>query len=191
MRPFENLESRTPTYFATMKTRYIYLFLAILAIALSAQQSQAQVFLPGGRTGFSTTTVDTVTGAVIGGVAGAVIGNNSGSHNTGKGAVIGAVGGGLIGAVIGQHTELERARRQQSIITYEQREPLGYPAPSTVYVPQQNNADLIAAARSDLANAQNQLAWAEQSAREAQRNLDMARVKVASATQTLRTVGGN
>jgi uncharacterized protein YcfJ len=61
--------------------------LALLAIA----PASAQVFRP-----------ETVNGAVLGGIAGAVIGNNSGSlnHNAWKGAAIGAVAGGLIGSAV-------------------------------------------------------------------------------------------
>ena len=44
----------------------------------------------------------TAEGAVIGGVAGAVIGNNSGGHHAGQGAIIGAVAGALIGHAVEQ-----------------------------------------------------------------------------------------
>lgn len=68
-----------------MKTP-ITLALALLAVA----PVSAQVFRP-----------QTVNGAVLGGIAGAVIGNNSGSlgHNAWKGAAIGAVAGGVIGSL--------------------------------------------------------------------------------------------
>jgi len=58
--------------------------------------AQAQVFRP-----------ETVNGAVIGGIAGAVIGNNSGDlhHNAWQGAAIGAAAGGLIGSAVGQSHE--------------------------------------------------------------------------------------
>lgn len=59
----------------------------LLAIAASAH---AQVFRP-----------QTVNGALVGGLAGAVIGNNSGDHNGAKGAAIGALAGGLIGSTMG------------------------------------------------------------------------------------------
>lgn len=60
---------------------------------------QAQVFRP-----------ETVNGAVLGGIAGAVIGNNSGDlhHNAWKGAAIGAVAGGLIGSAVGESRDYER-----------------------------------------------------------------------------------
>jgi len=176
-----------------MKTYRFSILFVILAIALTSQSAMAQLFGPG-QTRFSTTTVDTATGVVLGGVAGAVIGHNSGSHNTGKGAVIGAVGGGLIGALYGQHTELvrERQRQRPSVFSCGQPSYSDYSQTSTtIYTQQRSNGDLIAAARSELAAAQNQLAWAEQAAQNAQQNLDLARVKAASAAQTLRSLGGN
>lgn len=69
-----------------MKTP-LTLCLALLAVA----PLSAQVFRP-----------ETVNGAVLGGIAGAVIGHNSGSlnHNGWQGAAIGAVAGGLIGSAV-------------------------------------------------------------------------------------------
>lgn len=60
---------------------------------------QAQVFRP-----------ETVNGAVLGGIAGAVIGNNSGDlhHNAWKGAAIGAVAGGLIGSATAESRDYNR-----------------------------------------------------------------------------------
>jgi outer membrane lipoprotein SlyB len=57
---------------------------------------KAQIFRP-----------ETVNGAVLGGIAGAVIGNNSGDlhHNAWRGAAIGTVAGGLIGSSIGESRE--------------------------------------------------------------------------------------
>jgi outer membrane lipoprotein SlyB len=57
---------------------------------------QAQVFHP-----------ETINGAVLGGIAGAVIGNNSGSlhHNAWQGAAIGSVAGALIGSSVGESRE--------------------------------------------------------------------------------------
>ena len=71
-----------------MKT-IIALTVSLLALA----PMHAQVFCP-----------ETVNGAVLGGIAGAVIGNNSGSlhHNAWQGAAIGAVAGGLIGSAVGE-----------------------------------------------------------------------------------------
>ena len=68
------------------------LTLSLLALA----PVQAQVLHP-----------ETVNGAVLGGIAGAVIGNNSGSlhHNAWQGAAIGAVAGGLIGSSVGESRE--------------------------------------------------------------------------------------
>jgi len=61
---------------------------------------QAQVFHP-----------ETINGAVLGGIAGAVVGNNSGSlhHNAWTGAAIGTVAGGLIGSAVGESREQARA----------------------------------------------------------------------------------
>ncbi len=57
----------------------------------------------------------TAAGAVIGGVAGAIIGHNSGSHrngwNTGSGAVVGAGLGAIAGSIADHNTD--RDRRQQ------------------------------------------------------------------------------
>jgi len=75
--------------------------IAALTLSLFALAPvQAQVFHP-----------ETVNGAVLGGIAGAVIGNNSGSlhHNAWQGAAIGAVAGGLIGSTVGESRERGRA----------------------------------------------------------------------------------
>lgn len=59
-------------------------------VALAAVPAQAQLFRP-----------SVVNGALLGGVAGAIIGNNSGhGGHTGEGAAIGAVAGALLGAAI-------------------------------------------------------------------------------------------
>ncbi|HTZ21542.1 MAG TPA: YMGG-like glycine zipper-containing protein [Opitutaceae bacterium] len=70
-----------------MKTT-IALVLALLALA----PAQAQIFRP-----------ESVGGVVLGGIAGAVIGHNSGSlnHNAWQGAAIGAGTGLLLGSIIG------------------------------------------------------------------------------------------
>ena len=83
---------RTP-----MKTSLLPLLaLSSLAAALPAQ---AQIFRP-----------QTINGAVLGGIAGAIIGNNSGDHNGGRGALIGAVAGGLLASAAGD----EQAHRAQA-----------------------------------------------------------------------------
>ncbi len=63
---------------------------------LVASPAQAQLFRP-----------STVNGAVIGGIAGAVIGNNSGDlgHNAVRGAAIGTVAGALIGSAVDDSRE--------------------------------------------------------------------------------------
>jgi YMGG-like Gly-zipper len=70
-----------------MKT-FLSLGLAVLALV----PARAQIFRP-----------EAVNGALLGGIAGAVMGNNSGSlgHNAWKGAAIGAGAGLLIGAAVG------------------------------------------------------------------------------------------
>jgi hypothetical protein len=74
-------------HFVTMKTTIAFA-LALLALA----PVQAQVFRP-----------ESVGGVVLGGIAGAVIGHNSGSlnHNAWQGAAIGAGTGLLFGSIIG------------------------------------------------------------------------------------------
>ena len=83
-----------------MKTP-IPLGLALLALA----PASAQVFRP-----------ETVNGAVIGGIAGAVIGHNSGSlnHNGWKGAAIGAGVGAVIGAAVGRDNDARRAPQHRA-----------------------------------------------------------------------------
>lgn len=46
---------------------------------------------------------DAAGGAIIGGIAGAIIGNNSGDHNALRGAAIGSVAGALIGSADNSH----------------------------------------------------------------------------------------
>lgn len=75
-----------------MKTA-LSLSLALLALA----PARAQVLRP-----------EAVNGAVLGGIAGAVIGNNTGSHNTWKGAAIGAAAGLIIGEAVGNANAPER-----------------------------------------------------------------------------------
>ncbi len=71
-----------------MKTTIAFA-LALLALA----PAQAQIFRP-----------DSVNGVVLGGIAGAIIGHNSGSlnHNAWQGAAIGAGTGLLLGSIIGE-----------------------------------------------------------------------------------------
>jgi uncharacterized protein YcfJ len=75
-------------HFLTMKTKATFLALLTLAAAGTAC---AEIFQPG-----------TWKGAVLGGIAGAVIGNNSGDldNNAWKGAAIGAGAGALLGTAI-------------------------------------------------------------------------------------------
>lgn len=77
-----------------MKT-LIALALSLLALV----PARAQIFRP-----------ETVNGAVLGGIAGAVIGNNSGDlhHNAWKGAAIGTVAGALIGSAVADSREYDR-----------------------------------------------------------------------------------
>lgn len=65
------------------------LLLLALSLGLGAP-SQAQLFGP-----------ESLTGAAFGGIAGAIIGHNSGRHG-GQGAAIGAGAGFLLGSIVGQ-----------------------------------------------------------------------------------------
>ena len=96
-----------------MKT-IVALTISLLALA----PVQAQVFRP-----------ETVSGAVLGGIAGAVIGNNSGDlhHNAWKGAAIGTLAGGLIGSAVGESRE--RAQYQDRQVPV----PTGYYGPANSY----------------------------------------------------------
>ncbi|MCX6954288.1 MAG: YMGG-like glycine zipper-containing protein [Verrucomicrobia bacterium] len=80
-----------------MKTP-LALCLALLAVA----PASAQVFRP-----------ETVNGALLGGIAGAVIGHNSGSlnHNGWQGAAIGAGVGAIIGSAVGRDNDYRNDTR--------------------------------------------------------------------------------
>lgn len=102
-----------------MKTP-IYLGLGLLALA----PASAQVFRP-----------ETVNGALLGGIAGAVIGNNSGSlnHNAWKGAAIGAGVGAVIGSAVGRDNDL-RTNTQVRASYYGHGSPYLYrDTPTVVY----------------------------------------------------------
>lgn len=90
---------------------------ASLALLLLAVPASAQVFRP-----------ETVSGAVLGGVAGAVIGNNSGDlrNNAWRGAAIGTVAGALIGAGVGEARDRSAFHRTQVPVP-------SYPAGHSVY----------------------------------------------------------
>jgi len=108
---------------------------ALLAGSVSAH---AQIYTSG-----------TAQGAVLGGVAGAIIGNNSGGRHAGEGAIIGAVAGALIGNAADnsrartiyvqsapvctpppqQVVYVQTAYPQQQVVVYQQ-------APRVVYVQQ-------------------------------------------------------
>src|SRR4051812_8778670 len=98
-----------------MKT-LLSLGLAFLALA----PAQAQIFRP-----------EAVNGALLGGIAGAVIGNNSGSlhHNAWQGAAIGAGAGLLLGNAIGDSRDDREWRGTQvpsGRIYVERRSPVTY-----------------------------------------------------------------
>lgn len=71
---------------------------------------------------------NTLAGAVLGGIAGAVVGNNSRGHDSAKGALIGVAAGGLIGAVVGQQKVISRS---QGIIPQPEYSNAQYPANQT------------------------------------------------------------
>ncbi len=92
-----------------------------------------------------------VGGAALGALAGGIIGNNHGSHNTWSGAAIGAAAGGLAGAAIGNANDQERGTvygqsqydtRQQ---VYTQPAPVAaaptYAQPAPVY--DQSSAEVV------------------------------------------------
>jgi len=64
----------------------------LASVAVTVTSVQAQVLQP-----------STVNGAIVGGIAGAVIGNNSGDlhHNAWKGAAIGTAAGAIVGSAVG------------------------------------------------------------------------------------------
>ncbi len=104
----------------TMKS----LIIALLMVTAGAGLARAELFSP-----------RVVPGAVIGGVTGAIIANNSG-HRSADGAIIGAVAGGLIGAAIDQNRAHHRSYSGQSSRQYCEA-PVVYSrrAPRVVYVP--------------------------------------------------------
>ena len=87
--------------------------LVMVALLAGAVSAQAQIY-----------TSSTAQGAVLGGVAGAIIGNNSGGRHAPEGALIGAVAGALIGNAVGN----------QSRTVYVQSTPTYTPPPQVVYV---------------------------------------------------------
>jgi uncharacterized protein YcfJ len=101
-----------------MKTP-ISLALAVLAVV----PVQAQIFRP-----------QAVDGAVLGGIAGAIIGHSSGSlnHNGWQGAAIGATAGYLLGSVAEQNARNREAMAQLLTV---QSAPA--PAPAPAQTPQQ------------------------------------------------------
>lgn len=75
-------------------------------------------------------------GAIIGGTAGAIIGNNSNGHHGPEGALIGAIAGGLIGGAI--DNDRDGVRRYETTTVYTSCAPTVVyraPAPRVVYVP--------------------------------------------------------
>lgn len=97
----------------------------ILAISLvSLVPARAQLFQP-----------ETVNGAVIGGIAGAVIGNNSGDlhHNAWKGAAIGTVAGALIGSAVADSREYHQRTQVPVPAGYYSRAPRYYVHERPVY----------------------------------------------------------
>ena len=84
--------------------RPLTLALALVTSAWLGASAQAQVFRP-----------ETVSGAVLGGLAGAVMGNNSGDlgHNAWRGAAIGTAAGALLGSAVGAERESREWRNTQ------------------------------------------------------------------------------
>jgi hypothetical protein len=91
------------------------LTLSLIALTLGVAPVKAQIFQP-----------NVVNGAIVGGIAGAIIGNNSGGHHAGEGAIIGTAAGAVIGSLA----------QPQSTVVYERPAPVVYeyesPAPVVV-----------------------------------------------------------
>jgi uncharacterized protein YcfJ len=106
-------------------------WLIFSVVALAAVPAQAQLFRP-----------SVVNGALLGGVAGAIIGNNSGSGgHTGEGAAIGVVAGALLGAAVdnarqpGHRVPVPSAPVRRTVTSYyEEPAYCPPPAPTVVYV---------------------------------------------------------
>ncbi len=132
-------------------------------------------------------------GAIAGAAIGAVVGNNSNSHDTVKGAAIGAVGGYILGTVVGQASQV---RRPGCMAGY----PQGYNAPGLSSYPSSGlyetryNADsrLLARqqARSEAEEARRRFESAEEAVRQAQAYLELAAARVRSTERTLQELGG-
>jgi hypothetical protein len=90
------------------------LTLSLIALTLGVAPVKAQIFQP-----------NIVNGAILGGIAGAVIGNNSG-HHTGEGAIIGTAAGAVIGSLV----------QPQPTVVYTQSAPVVYACPAPVVVEQ-------------------------------------------------------
>jgi uncharacterized membrane protein len=89
-----------------------------------------QVAYPGRRSGDITGGSRAVQGAVLGGLAGAIVGNNSRGHNGAKGAAIGAASGLVLGAI----ADANAARPAPAYNTvYSSDVPRSAPAPQSVY----------------------------------------------------------
>ena len=84
---------------------------AIIAIAGAGLLASACASDPYGNSGPNETVRQGAIGAGIGAVAGAIIGNNVGDGNAGRGAAIGAVIGGAAGAIRGSNQD--RANQQR------------------------------------------------------------------------------
>jgi len=99
----------------------IKLIASVLVICVSASLAKAEV------------PSNTIGGTLLGGVAGAIIGNNSGSRNAEKGALIGAAAGLIVGATMD-------SRRQERTVVYSQPAPVYttvyQSTPAPVYVTQ-------------------------------------------------------
>lgn len=99
------------------------LLIALVTITAGAGIGRAELFSP-----------SVLPGAVIGGVAGAVIGNNSGHHGA-DGAIIGAVAGGLIGAAIDQDHSSRGYYAEPPVRNSCETTVYVRPAPRVIYVP--------------------------------------------------------
>jgi hypothetical protein len=88
------------------------LTISFIALAFGVAPVKAQIFQP-----------NIVNGAILGGIAGAIIGNNSG-HHAGEGAIIGTAAGAVIGSMV----------QPQPMVVYTEPAPVVYESTAPVAV---------------------------------------------------------
>jgi hypothetical protein len=89
------------------------LILSLIALTLGVAPVKAQIFQP-----------NVVNGAIVGGIAGAIIGNNSGGHHAGEGAIIGTAAGAVIGSLAQPRPTVVYERPAPVVYEYESAAPV-------------------------------------------------------------------